>query len=178
MNKSIQPIVICLCFFLGASLLQAGDVDFGININIGNTPKAPHHPTAQVYIEEPPVFIFPPSLGFYIAIGIPYDMFYIDNHYYMYRENMWYVAPNYNGPWGKTHYRHIPKGLRRHKHGYIVKVRDEEYRNYKHQKDRYHGKHFRPGKHELKEMRKEDKMDLRQERKESRDKGYQGHHGK
>ena len=34
----------------------------------------------EVTIETVPVFIYTPALGFYVATGIPYDLFYINNY--------------------------------------------------------------------------------------------------
>ncbi|MRS05897.1 hypothetical protein EG832_22160, partial [bacterium] len=32
-----------------------------------------------VVIEEPPEFIQPPEVGFYVATGVPYDLFFVSN---------------------------------------------------------------------------------------------------
>jgi hypothetical protein len=125
-------------------------------------------------IEEPPDFVYPDSLGFYVAVGIPYDLFYIGNTYYMYRDNAWYRAPHYRGPWVVTRYKHLPSGLRRHKFERIRYYRDHEYRVYREEHDRYRGRHFRPERewkerrHEEREQWKEEKHREKEERKEQR----------
>jgi hypothetical protein len=166
-----------LVFVVGLTLLcssqpaVAADVGFDMNINIGNgggRVAAPVQAAPQIVIEEPPEFIYPQSLGFYVAVGVPYDLFYLGDSYYVFRDNRWYRGPHYRGPWSSVQYRNLPPGLRRHKFERIKYYRDEEYRHYRDDRERYHGKRFRPDK-ELKEERKhERKAEKRQEKEEKR----------
>ncbi len=48
-------------------------------------------------LEAPLRFIFSPALGFYVTVGIPYDIVYLDRSYYCCRFGAWYVAPTYRG---------------------------------------------------------------------------------
>ena len=181
MKKTVLSAAIFL--FAGASLAQAADVGVGVDIHIGNRPPAiavpVPAPPIQVVIEEPPIFIYPPSLGFYVAVGVPYDIFFVDNYYYLYRGNAWYRAPGYNGPWVGVRHKRLPPGLRRHKHDRIVRIRDVEYRRYQDDRDHYRGRHFRPDKHEMKERRKEEKREMKEERKEMKEERKHGKgHGK
>ncbi len=175
-----------------ATILSAqpsfANVGFDMNVNIGNgggrqpapapvyvpapapvyvpAPAPVYVPApAPVYVdvEEPPEFIIPSALGFYVAIGVPYDLFYISNTYYLYRNNTWYRSPSYNGPWASTSHRRLPPGLRRHKFERIRHIRDEEYRRYRGDGDHYRGRHFRP-KHE-KEHRKAEREHMKEDRK-------------
>jgi hypothetical protein len=96
---------ILFCLALAAALTAprafASNVDFNIGINVGTRPPAvvPVAPPPSLYyeppvvIEEPPLFIEPPELGFHVAVGIPYDVFFIGGSYYLYKENAWYRAP-------------------------------------------------------------------------------------
>ncbi len=133
MKNLIRVLAILGLLFSSASLVQAGDVGINLNVNIG----------------DPPVFIAPPALGFYVAVGIPYDMFYVNMNYYMYHGGGWYRSSGYNGPWVVVQYKRLPRGLRRHKYARIIKVRDDEYRNYQHDRNNYRGKQYRPEKHEM-----------------------------
>ena len=80
-----------------ATILSAqpsfANVGFDMNVNIGNgggRQPAPVivpapvvvPPPAPVYVdvEAPPEFIIPSALGFYVAVGVPYDLFYIPIH--------------------------------------------------------------------------------------------------
>ena len=172
---------------LSSQPLWAANVGFDMNINIGNgggRVVVPAPAPQPVVIEEPPEFIVPSTLGFYVAVGVPYDMVYISNNYYLYRNNRWYCAPRYSGPWVATSYRRLPPGLRRYKYDRIRAFRDEEYRHYREDEGHYRGRHFRPGKvakeyrkeeHErIKEERRWDKEDRKREREEYK----HGRHGR
>ena len=119
---------------------QAGP-GYNINVNIGNAPE-------QIILAEPPVFIAPPALGFYTAVGIPYDIFLVDSNYYINRNGAWYIGSGYNGPWAAVQYAQLPRGLRQQKYEQIIRIRDEEYRIYEQDQDNYRGKLYRPEKHE------------------------------
>ena len=91
----------------------------------------------------------------------------IDNSYYLYRDNHWFRAPYYNGPWRNVEHRQLPPGLRKHKFERIRYYRDEEYNRYRGDHDRYRGRHFKPNK-EWKEERKEGKRYEKEQRKEDK----------
>ena len=154
--RTLMMLASAAVFFVVTSLAAA---DVGINANIG-IPQ-------PVVITQAPEFIFAPNLGFYVAVGVPYDIVLISNNYYLYRGNVWYRAPYYNGPWVETKYRSLPPGLRKHKFEKIRAVRDQEYRVYQSDRDHYRGKHFRPDK-EWKHERKEEQKEMKQERKEEK----------
>lgn len=164
-----------VCLALGLPLAQAQAANVGVDINIhAGTPAPPPPPLPvgpRIIIEEPPLFLLPPTLGFHVAVGVPYDLFYVSDSYYLYRDNGWYRAPHYSGPWVRVERRYLPPGLRRHKFERIRYVRDEEYRHYREDEEHYHGRHFRPDKEwkerrkEEHEMRKEEKRWEKEERK-------------
>ena len=165
----------------------------GVDIHIGNQPvvvpapvpvPVPPPAPAPVVIEEPPLFLYPPELGFGVAVGVPYDIFYISGFYYLNRGDIWYRSDYYNGPWMVTRYKSLPPGLRRHRFERIHYYRDREYRHYQDEHDRYHGRHFRPEKERRKmehERRKEEHREWKEEKKwekEDRKRGNDnGRHG-
>jgi hypothetical protein len=162
-------------------LAQASNVGVDLNINIGNHPgevvPVPVPAAPQVVIDEPPEFVLPPTLGFYAAVGVPYDLYLVGNNYYVCRGNVWYRSPRYNGPWDMVRYKALPPGLRRHRLEKIRYLRDEEYRMYRADEDHYRGKHFRPGK-EWKEGKKWAKEERKWDREENRHgEGRHGRHG-
>ena len=112
-----------------------------------------------------PDFIMPPSLGFYVAVGTPYDLYRVNNNYYVFHDNAWYRGAYYNGPWRAVNYQQLPQNLRRHNHEQIRAIRDEEYLHYRDNRDGYRGKHFKPDK-AWKEQRKADKKQAKQEQKQ------------
>ncbi len=156
---------ILFCLALAAVLplpnAFASNVDFNVGINIGNRPTAvpvpvpvpppPVYQPAPVYqepvveIDEPPMFIEPPELGFHVAVGIPQDLFFFNNSYYLCQGNVWYISPYYRGPWQVVRYKAIPSVLRRHPYAKIRHYRDAGYRNYREARNPYWQRHqFRP----------------------------------
>jgi len=98
----------------------------------------------EIYLDEPPSFIYSPNLGFYVSVGIPYDIAYVDNSYYLYRGGNWYLAPAYTGPWNIVSYRRLPPVLHKHRYEQIRHYRDYEYRSYLRDRDHYRGNWHRP----------------------------------
>ncbi|MDD5702134.1 MAG: hypothetical protein PHU23_08810 [Dehalococcoidales bacterium] len=156
MKNLMRVLAVLVALSSAAGLVQAADVDFSLNLNIG----------------EPPVFIAPPALGFYVAVGVPYDMFFIDMNYYMYRGGGWYISSGYNGPWAVVQYRRLPRGLRRHKYEHIIKVRDDEYRSYERDRNNYKGKQYRPEKHEIQQEKQGNQENKENNRGGNSNKGH------
>jgi hypothetical protein len=115
----------------------------------------------NVVIHDPPLFIFPPALGFFAAIGIPYDLFYIDQRYYLHHGNNWYGSSRYNGPWGSMRYDRLPQALQKHRYDDIMRGRDREYGNYQKDRNRYQGRVFRPQRDESPNRERESRHDYR-----------------
>lgn len=165
MKNLFRVLTILVSLFISVLLAQAADVGFSVNVNVGNA-------SGQMVLNEPPVFIAPPSLGFYVAVGIPYDMFFVDLNYYMYRGGTWYVASGYNGPWVVVQYKRLPWGLRKHKYTQIIRTRDDEYRNYQQDRNNYRGKQYRPEKHEMRQENQGDQGNKEDNRGGNRNKGH------
>lgn len=152
-------LAVSLSLAAATPVLASSDVGFDLNINIGNRPRVAAVPVAagpSVVIDEPPLFIVPPQLGFYVGVGVPYDIFMIGNFYYLHSGNGWYRSRDYRGPWGSVGYRGLPPGLRKHRLDRIRYYRDDEYRHYEHDRERYRGRYYRPDK-EWKGHRKEER---------------------
>lgn len=154
--------VIAAAFVLvvaGAATAQAGvNLHLNIGVPVAAAPMTPFevaasYPTvpSQLVLEEPPRFIYSPNLGFYVSVGIPHDIAYIDHGYYLYRGGYWYLAPSYQGPWSLVRQRRLPPELRRHRYEQIRHFRDREYRAYVRDRGHYRGAWYRPsGGHALK----------------------------
>jgi len=163
-----------MCLLLAASAAQAG-VGVDVNVHLGDQPRAvvvqPPPPPAPVYVAPAPVaapapevvfnddvdFIYPNSLGFYVAVGVPYDLFYVGTRYYLFRDGRWLCAPSSHGPWVVQRYRELPPGLRRHRIERIREFRAREYDVYRRDHDHYRGRYFRTSKEEWKAQRRAEK---------------------
>ena len=132
--KRLLTIAAALFLFQTASLAQADELSF--SINVGGPP---------VVISQPPDFLYPPELGFGVAVGVPYDMFYLDGIYYIYRGGGWFRTSSYGGNWIKMRSRELPPALRRYKIAKIHQFRDREYRTYSQDRAHYRGRTYHPG---------------------------------
>ena len=121
------------------------------------------------YYEAAPNFIYPGELGFGVAVGVPYDLYYISDSqylaYYLYKDRVWYIGTSYLGPWTVINYRSLPPQLRKYKVAKIRTFRDRDYLRFHEKKGDYKGKHFRP---EPPPVHREEHRDMREERREDR----------
>jgi len=140
--KRILTVTLSL-LLMTASLVQASS-NFSLSINVGGPP---------VVIEQPPAFLYPPELGFGVAVGVPYDLYYFGGIYYIYRGGGWYRASRYGGDWIRVRHRELPYELRRYKITRIHEYRDREYRVYARDRDSYRGRYFRPDRGRVEEYR-------------------------
>lgn len=152
--------------------------EFNVNVNIGAPPAVivtpapnPVPSPPDVLIETQPGFIFSPALGFYVSVGIPYDIVYTSRHYYLYSDGAWYVAPSSQGPWAIAQ-RRLPPGLRKFRYEQIRSYRDKEYAAYMRDRDNYSGRWHRP----RGEWREEGENEHRGESREEHRGGHRGGH--
>jgi hypothetical protein len=154
-------ITLFVLALLAAVQTRPARAEVNVNISVGV-------PLPQVVLPAPPEFIYPPALGFYVAVDVPYDIFLVRGTYYLYRDNGWYRARHYSGPWRVVEHRHLPPGLRKHSYDRIRYYRDDEYRSWSHDRKHYKGRYFRPEK-DWKERRKWEKERWKEERKRDKD---------
>lgn len=111
-------------------------------------PSYPSYPQPVAYAEpvyaEPTGFIYSPNLGFYVSVGAPYDVVYLDDCYYRNRGGRWFMSRSYGGPWAYVTRERLPYRLHRHDHNQIRYYRDREYRAYLNDRDHYRGRWYRP----------------------------------
>ena len=151
--RRLLAVAFAVALFQTASWARA---DFSFNINVGGPPAV---------MSQPPDFLYPPELGFGVAVGVPYDMYYLDGVYYLYRGGGWYSCPSYGGSWIKIRHRELPPELRRYKIARIRQYRDRDYRAYSQDRAHYRGRTFRPGRPGGEEHR------------EMKGPGHEGHEG-
>ncbi len=150
--KKILAIALAVVVLQAASMARAADV--GFSINVGGPP---------VVISQPPDFLYPPELGYGVAVDVPYDLFYIDNVYYVFRGGGWYRASYYGDTWIKVRKRDLPPEIRRYSIARIHQFRDREYRMYARDHEHYRGQHFRP------------EGGMREEHRDMKERGHEEH---
>lgn len=156
MKRILGTLVAFVVIAFSLASAAWGEVNVNVNVSI---------PGPRIVLSSHPDFIMPSSLGFYVAVGTPYDLYRVNNSYYVFHDNIWYRGTYYNGPWRAVNYEQLPQNLRRHNHEQIRSIRQEEYRHYRENPDSYRGKHFKPSK-AWKEQRKAEKKQAKQEKKQ------------
>ncbi|HJV34827.1 hypothetical protein [Geomonas sp.] len=175
---------------VGASAALAGNVGVDINLHLGNQPQqvivpAPQPapvivpaPPAAVVVPAPPAtvviendvdFVYPSQLGFYVAVGVPYDLFYLRNNYYLHRDGRWFMASGSHGPWYPARYRELPPRLRRYDMAKVRAYRNAEYDVYRRDRDHYRGRHFMTAREAWKEQKRADKEYRKEARREEKE---------
>jgi len=105
-----------------------------INVNIGQPPP--------VIVQQRPTMVYLAEPAAYVAVGIPFDVFFVSGHYYYRHDRDWFWGPGYNGPWVVVASKSLPPGLQKYKIERLHEFREREYRVYKVQGPEFKGKHF------------------------------------
>ena len=100
---------------------QAAEVH--VNVNIGAPPP--------IIVRSAPTMVYLAEPAAYVAVGIPYDLYFVGGRYYYFRGNNWFWAPDYGGPWNYVVYSSLPPGLRKFELARLHEFRDREYRVYR-----------------------------------------------
>lgn len=183
MKKHLATAI--LIVLAGAASAQARmdvSVNIGVPVVVAPPPAAtvvtyPSYPQSVAYA-EPGGFIYSPNLGFYVSVGAPYDVVYLDDCYYQNRGGRWYMSRSYGGPWAYVTRERLPYRLHRHDYSQIRYYRDREYRAYLNDRDHYRGRWYRPvsmhdrdrdGSRVREYARHEGRDDRRDDRREGRD---------
>jgi hypothetical protein len=175
-----KPVLLQCAAILAFSVpALAGNVGVNLNINVGEpqrqvvvappppvyvAPPAYAPPTETIQIQEEIDFVYPQQLGFYVAVGVPYDLFYVQNSYFLFRDGRWLRAPSSRGPWVVQRSHDLPQPLRRHRIERIRECRTREYEVYNRDRDHYRGRHFHSEKGHWKEQHREAKERRKDER--------------
>lgn len=164
--KRALVLFLPLWFFV-ASSASAANVDVGINVNVGLPTPAIVVPAPAIVVTSPPEFLLIPTLGLHISIGAPYDLFYLDGHYYHFHKNRWYRSSDYRGSWVYVDPGHLPKRLRNHNYREMLDWRDRDYKEYKKDRNKHRDRYFRA----------DDRQEERKERREGHKEKHKGNHG-
>ena len=166
-NKSLAFLSVLLLAGT-ASICHAGGLN--VNVDIGVPTPAPpppvyapappppaYAPPPVMLPATPPQFVFVPDLGYYVAVGTPYDIAYIGNDYYIYNNGFWFRTSYYGGPLVRVERRMWPPLLVRHNLRDFRRFRDIEFKRYDRDRAHYRGQLHKP------EVRKEERHDVRKE---------------
>jgi hypothetical protein len=117
-----------------------------IESHVEYVPDSPHPSAAAepppVVLRTPPNMIYDKDLRIYIAVGIPFDIFFHNNIYFYHVNGVWYRSSYYKGPWTQTETQRIPRSLREHRIEELRGVREHAWKEYHGRESQYRGKHF------------------------------------
>jgi hypothetical protein len=94
-----------------------------INVHIGEPPP--------VVVYAPPTMVLLPEPQMYVAVGVPYDIYFVSGRYYYLHGGHWFWGSGYGGPWTYVALEKLPPGLRKFKVKQLREFREREYRVYK-----------------------------------------------
>ncbi|PYS09040.1 MAG: hypothetical protein DMG17_27780, partial [Acidobacteria bacterium] len=89
-----------------------------IDVHIGEPPP--------VVVYSPPTMVMLPEPQMYVAVGVPYDIFFVSGRYYYFHGDHWFWGAGYGGPWTYVAVERLPPGLRRYKVRQLREFRERE----------------------------------------------------
>ena len=140
MRKRILGMTVTAFAMLAGVMLMDGVLtmpafaEVNINVNIG--------PPPPVIVHSRPTMVYLPEPAVYVAVGVPYDIYFVSGRYYYMHGDNWFWAPGYGGPWVHVVHKSLPPGLQKYKVVQLHDYREREYRVYKVQGPSFKGKHF------------------------------------
>jgi hypothetical protein len=136
----ILTLSVMFCLGMSGGLFTAAaSTQVNVNINIGTPPP--------VVVRSAPTMVYLPEPAAYVAVGVPYDIFFISGRYYYLHGDNWFWAGGYGGPWTYVSYKSLPPGLQKYRVERLREYREREYRTYQVQGPRFKGKHFEADEH-------------------------------
>ena len=132
MRRQITGMLLAVGF-LSCLLAPLAAAPVNVNINIG--------PPPPVVVHSAPTMLFLADPGVYVAVGVPYDIFFIGGRYYSMHGSAWYWGSSHSGPWVHVVHRSLPPGLQKFKVHQLREFREREYVVYKAQGPNFKGKH-------------------------------------
>jgi hypothetical protein len=105
-----------------------------VNVQIGEPPP--------VVVYSPLTMILLPEPQMYVAVGVPYDIYFVNGRYYYLDGGHWFWGPRYGGPWTYVPFGNLPPGLRKFKVKQLHEFRERQYRVYKTEGPSFRGTYF------------------------------------
>ena len=115
-------------------LATPAQAQVNINVHIGEPPP--------VVVYSPPTMVLLPEPETYVAVGVPYDIYFVSGRYYYLQGGHWFWGPGYSGPWTYVAFEGLPPGLRKFKVKQLHEFREREYRVYKTNGPKFRGTYF------------------------------------
>ncbi|HET9219934.1 MAG TPA: hypothetical protein VFR18_23330 [Terriglobia bacterium] len=117
-----------------SALATPAFAEVNINVNIGAPPP--------IVVQQRPTMVYLAEPGMFVAVGVPYDVYFISGRYYYFHGDNWFWASGYGGPWVHVTRKSLPPGLQKYKVVQLRDFRDREYKVYKAQGPKFKGQKF------------------------------------
>ena len=117
-----------------SALATPAFAELNINVNIGAPPP--------IVVQQRPTMVYLAEPGMFVAVGVPYDIYFISGRYYYLHGDNWFWAAGYGGPWVHVVRKNLPPGLQKYKVVQLRDFREREYKVYKAQGPKFKGQHF------------------------------------
>lgn len=130
LTKHLLAIIVSLSAASASAEHLKADVRLRVNEPCRTVSVSPRPFIPAVRVSPPPVvyphldrarFIYADRLGFYVAVGVPYDLCYLEDGYYLFSGGRWLKARSSRGPWLIQSFRSLPQVLRNQK---VERIRD------------------------------------------------------
>ena len=133
MKKTGCAVMLGSLLSIGLSTIPA-HAQVNIGVQIGSPPP--------VVVYAPPTMVLLPEPQTYVAVGVPYDIYFVGGRYYYLHSGHWFWGTGYGGPWTYVAVERLPPGLRKFKVRELHEFRDREYRVYKAKGPKFGGTYF------------------------------------
>lgn len=150
MKQLLKKSILLIFVSLSVSPAYAGNVGINLDLHVGDRLPSDGDRVIVSHYEPPyssmerPRMVYADRLGLYVVVGIPYDMCYLQNSYYLFRDGCWYRGRSSRGPWVMVSHRDLPRSLRNQR---IEGVRDYRYawqRRFGNERNYYNGRNVVP----------------------------------
>ena len=81
--------------------------------------------TPEVFLAAPPLFLQPQERQFFVAVEIPYDLFYLGGSFFLAVRGTWFASDFYEGPWERLEKQRLPVELRENKIQSLREIREQ-----------------------------------------------------
>ena len=116
-------LLLGLFLLVGLAATTSAHAQLNVNVHIGEPPP--------VVVYSPPTMVLLPEPQMYVAVGVPYDIYFMSGRYYYLHGGHWFWGPGYGGPWTYVAVEKLPPGLRRYKVKQLHEFREREYKVYR-----------------------------------------------
>jgi len=81
--------------------------------------------TPEVFLAAPPLFLQPQEQQYFVAVEIPYDLFYLGGTFFLSVRGTWFTSDFFEGPWERLEKQRLPVVFRESKIQSLREIREQ-----------------------------------------------------